>query len=85
MTKNERLLIKDELEITYRCMLKNFYLDQNSEEYNRSVTRLVQMEWLAMRLCPKNTITEKYFEWNEETKAKNRAIVGRWWKEQQEL
>lgn len=85
MTKNERLIVKDELELMYRCMLKNFYLDQNSEEYNRSVTRLVQMECLAIRLCPKNTIIEKYFEWNAETKAKNRAIVDRWWKEQQEL
>lgn len=84
MTKSERLIIKHELELTYRCMLKNFYLDQNSEEYDRSVTRLVQIECLAEALCPKNTIIEKFFDWNVETKGAQRRMVNRWWKNKQE-
>ena len=63
MTKKERQIIKHELELTYRCTLKNFYNDSKSEEYNRSVTRLVQLECLAVTLCPKNTSVEEYFEW----------------------
>lgn len=81
MTKKERQIIKHELELTYRCTLKNFYNDSKSEEYNRSVTRLVQVECLAVTLCPKNTSVEEYFEWNEETKAAQRRLVDRWRKE----
>lgn len=84
MTKSERLVIKAELELTYRCTLKNFYLDSSSEEYDRSVTRLVQVECLAEALCPKNTTIEKYFEWNSETKGAQRRMVNIWWKNKQE-
>lgn len=84
MTKNERLVIKHELETEYRCMLKNFYLNQNNGQYDRSVTRLVQTEWLAKALCPQNSTIEKYFEWNEETKEAQRRMVDSWWKAKQE-
>lgn len=78
MTKKERQIIKHELELCYRCSLKNFWIDDTSDEYNRSVTRLVQMEVLAVSLCPKNSTIGEYFGWNEENKAEQRRMVDRW-------
>lgn len=78
MTKRERTIIRKELEMCYRCSHKNFWLDATSDEYYRSVTRLVQMEVLATQLCPTNSTVEEYFGWNEDNKANQRRMVARW-------
>ena len=84
MTKREKQIIRKELKLCYRCVQKNFWIDNTSDEYKRSLTKLVQLEVLAVSLCPKNSSVSEYFGWNEETKAEQRSIVERWRKESME-
>lgn len=70
--------------MTHRHMLKEFYMDKKSIEYEKRLAMYVQMECLAETLCPKGKTIAEYFDWLDETKDKNYQDVKNWWEKQQE-
>ncbi len=85
MTKHERVTISLQLQMLHRVMLKEFYKDRKSIEFEKAMARYTQTELLAETLCPKGKTIAEYFDWTEGVKAKNSEVVNSWWKEQQEL
>ena len=83
MTKNERVIISLQLQMSHREMLKEFYKDRKSIEFEKAIARYTQTELLAETLCPKGKTIAEYYDWTEAVKAKNSEDVNSWWKEQQ--
>ena len=83
MTKHERVIISLQLQMLHRVMLKEFYEDRKSIEFEKANARYAQTELLAETLCPKGKTIAEYFDWTEEVKAKNSEAVDSWWKEKQ--